>query len=76
MKSFICDCTAPIWNVFKLCQIIEQAQPIAKTLFDQDCNVDREEILCLMSDDPASFEYYRNGEIYFFRYDGIEHFYL
>ena len=73
-KVFIGTCVDPPFDLETQDEIIENAKEITKRTFFKYCEVDGE-TRRLMNDFPSDFEYYKYGDIYFFTWSAIEHFF-
>ena len=64
----------PFETVEELSDIIENAHEITKRTFIKRCEVDSE-IKAQMRRFPYDYVYYKNGNIYFYTWSVIEHFF-
>jgi len=75
MKNFIGTC---IHNPFEsrkaFDRVVKGAGKCSKTQFLRECNV-HSDIVKMIKAYPNDFEFYRYGNIYFYKWSGIEHFY-
>jgi len=75
MKTFIGTCVNnPFGSMERLEAIVDEAEEISQAQFLQQCTV-TSSVLAEMQCYPQDFEFYRNGEVYFFCWSAIEHFY-
>ena len=75
MKNLIGTCVDnPFGSVEKLDEVIDNAKPISKAHFFRSCNVPQ----ALRADArrfPRDYTFYQNGNIMFYEWSRIEHFY-
>jgi hypothetical protein len=64
----------PFKSLERLEEVINKAKRISKKVFFYHCAVP--ELIALdMKQYPNDFEFYKNGEVYFYKWSAIEHFY-
>ena len=74
-KQFIGTCVEnPFKNVNQLINMIDNAREITKATFLKHCDVDID-ILREMKRFPNDYMFCKNGQVYFFTWSAIEHFY-
>ena len=80
MKTFFCDCTNPDYETLgisdanEFSDLIDEAKEITKEEFLENCEIP-EETKELLKRFPDDFDFFRNGDIYFFTHSWIEHFF-
>lgn len=80
MKQFFCDCTSPdyeelgVKDVNEFSDLINNSNNVTRKEFLDYCEIEGE-LRCSMFEYPQDYDYFRNGEIYFFTHSRIEHFY-
>ena len=80
MKEYICSCVNPDFDALHVIDInefsdfIANAKSLSKKRFMQECNLSEEEVMD-MKKYPYDFDFFRNGNIYFYTHSRIEHFF-
>lgn len=57
-----------------LAQLVENSKEISKKIFLKHCYIDRD-IEKQFKKSPQDYTFYKNGNIYFYEWSAIEHFY-
>ena len=75
MKHIWCDCVNPAEELKPtLDELIDSGEEITGEEFFKHCEVN-EKVNKMIDDFPNDFTYWRNGNIYWFEWSNIEHFF-
>lgn len=75
MKEFIGTCVDnPFRDLGKLCEIIESGRKVSRKKFFDTCNIE-DELKKIMRKFVNDFCFFRSGDIWFYEWSAIEHFF-
>lgn len=80
MKTFICDCTNPdfkelgVKDVNEFSDFIDNSDSIEESEFLENCDIE-DSLKLNIKEYPNDFNFFSNGNIYFFTHSCIEHFF-